>query len=339
MGHISKLLVLLVVLLSGCNRLETRQEKHQPVPVRVQEITYSKQVSQRTFVGTVKASAEVTVSAKFPGQLSKVYVKQGDVVRQGQILAEVESQAVLSSYDMAQATLKQAEDAYARLMKVKATNSIPDIKLVEIETKLKQARAQAVAAEKSLGDCKLKSPFNGVVGEVHANVGGDLSLLQPVFTVFDVSSLEVHIAVPETEVGKYSVGDSALVVVPALGDSRFSAVIATKGIAASAVSHSYDFTLSLVDDANGMMPGMVTKVYVDDANQDYIIIPSSIVKIDNNGKYIWVVENGIVVKRYIEVMGFADRGVIVSKGLSQGDLVITEGSRKVCSGTNVVVRE
>ncbi|MGM9805279.1 MAG: efflux RND transporter periplasmic adaptor subunit [Candidatus Aphodosoma sp.] len=332
------ILVLLTVLVS-CSKLEKERKQADPVTVRVMKVDMDRHVSQHIFVGTVKASAEVSVMAKYSGRLSEMKVKQGDNVTAGQILAVVDSHTLQSAYDMAQATLRQAEDGYERLMQVKATNSVPDIKVVDVETKLAQARAQAVVAAQSLEDCNLKAPFDGVVGDIHVVVGVELSVLQPVMTVFDVSSVEVHIAVPETEVVNYSVGDSALVEVPALGNKSVKAVIATKGVAASVVSHSYDFTLSLVGNSCGMMPGMVTKVYVEDADDISIVVPSSIVKMDSYGKYVWVVVDNVVEKRYIEIGGFAERGVKVSYGLKPGDLVIVDGSRKVSSGSEVFIKE
>lgn len=328
-----------VLTLAGCSKTEQKSRERVPVAVRVMTVEYSEYAQKRNFVGTVKASAEVSVSAQFPGKLASVRVRQGDYVRAGETLAVVESQTIKSTYDMAQAALRQAEDAYKRLQQVDATNSVAEIQMVEMETKLKQARAQAEAAAKSLEDCQVKSPFDGVVGDVAASEGVELSLLQPILTVFDISSVEVHIAVPETEVINYSVGDTALIVVPALGDKRVMAVIATKGVSASVLSHSYDFTLRLLGDAGGMMPGMVTKVYVDDADVRSIVIPSAVIKMDAKGKYVWVVENGVVDKRYIEVEGFAGRGVVVSEGLKEGDVVITEGSRKVSTGMPVSVQK
>lgn len=328
------LLLAIVLLTASCSKLEQRQQRP-PVSVRVFSVSSVNHAAQRTYVGTVKAYKEVSLSAKFPGTVSAVNVAQGDYVPQNTVVLEVHSQTVKSTYDMAAATLAQAEDGYDRLMQVKKTNSVPDIKVVEIETKLEQARAQYRAASQTLEDCRLKAPFAGVVASVDVEKDIDVQPLQQLVKIFDISSLEVHISVPETEIGHYTVGDSATIVVPALNDRKLHAVLHKKGIEASSVSHSYDCIFKVVGRSDGLMPGMVTKVYVDDDDVASIVIPSAVIKLDDKGKYVWVVEDGVVGKRYISLGEFSGRGVIVTEGLSIGDSVITDGSQKVSIGTRV----
>ena len=112
-----------------------------------------------------------------------------------------------------------------------------------------------------------------------------------------------------------------------------------KGMTASLLSHTYDCRLEPLEPVQGLMPGMVGKVYMDILYDRGTVIPASTVQMDGRGKYVWVVNpERKVEKRYVEVEGFSGKGVIVSKGFEPGDLLIVEGSRKVSTGMQVEVR-
>lgn len=328
----------LVPLFCGCGRGTSEKTVHEVIPVKVMEIKYEAGVGARTYVGSVEPAKSVVVSAVYPGTLVSCNVSEGDAVSKGDTLAVIDSRSVRSSWEMAHATLDQAEDGYQRLTQVHGSGSVADVKMVEIQTQLAKARAAAEAADKALEDCTVKAPFDGVVGEVFAETGVDLTLSQPLLRLLDISSVDIGISVPESEYASYSKGDAAYVSVPAAGCADFRAFLRTKGLTASALSHSYRFVLDPQPGVSGLMPGMVCKVTFDDPSSG-IVIPASVVRIDMDGQYVWTVLEGKVRKTYVDTGGFSGNGVIVKNGLSAGDKVITEGMQKVSSGMSVRIVE
>lgn len=328
------LAAVLVPMLCGCGQRAFDRSGHEEIPVRVMEVQNEEGVGARTYVGTVQPVKSAVLTAVYPGTLVCCNVREGDSVEKGDTIAVIESQSVLSSWKMAHATLDQAEDGYRRLAQVHGSGSVADVKMVEIQTQLSKARAAAEAADKALEDCTVKAPFDGVVGEVFAETGVDLSLAQPLVRLLDISSVDIEISVPENEYSAYSKGDEAYVDVPAAGGKDFRAVLKTKGLTASALSHSYRFVLEPEHGVAGLMPGMVCKVRFDDPSSG-IVIPASVVRIDMDGQYVWTVQDGKVRKTYVTTGGFSGTGVIVEQGLSAGDIVITEGMQKVSGGMSV----
>lgn len=324
----------LVPLLCGCGQRAFERSGHEEIPVKVMKLQYEEGVGTRTYVGTVQPAKSVVLTAGYPGTLVYCNVREGDNVEKGDTIATIESQSVISSWKMSHATLEQAEDGYRRLAQVHGSGSVADVKMVEIQTQLSKARAAAEAADRALADCTIKAPFDGVVGEVFAETGVDLSLAQPVVRLLDISSVDIEISVPENEYSAYAAGDKAWVDVPAAGGEDFRAVLRTKGLTASALSHSYRFVLEPEPGVIGLMPGMVCKVRFDDSSSG-IVIPASVVRVDMDGQYVWTVSDGKVRKTYVTTGGFSGTGVIVEKGLSSGDLVITEGMQKVSGGMSV----
>ncbi|MGM9749230.1 MAG: efflux RND transporter periplasmic adaptor subunit [Candidatus Cryptobacteroides sp.] len=342
-----RILVLMVLLsvLSGCGgRLSGRFAKESgtvardPVTVKVMEVGKSSKTGEARYIGKVEPSRSTILSSRYGGTLSSLKVSEGQAVSAGQAVAEVFSENVKSTYDMAMATLAQAEDGYARVKSVYDIGAVAQVKMVEVETQLAKAKASAQAARKALEDCTIKAPYKGVISEVYADEGVEISIGTPLVRLVDMTSLEIVFSLPENEYPSVSLKDTAYVEVPAIGKTLL-AKVAAKGFSASDLSHGYKVRLSLSGDTKGLMPGMACKVALspDKGEEDVIAVPSSSIRTDGSGRYVWVVREGKAQKAPVVTGGFSGGGVIVAEGLSEGDLVIVEGMRNVSSGMTVKV--
>ena len=323
------------------NRIEERihgEKTSDPVTVRVMPAGESENTGTASYVGTVESSRSSTLICPASGTVSAVYVREGQKVSKGQKLVKIESQSIQSAYEMSRATLDQAQDGLERLSKVYESGSIPEVKMVEMRTNLEKARASERAAFKALSDCEVKAPFQGVVEGLSVTEGEDAEIAKILMRIVDPNSIEIHFPLPENEFMKVSPGDRATVSIPALGKET-TAVVSAKGVVASPLSHSYDCTLGNFTAPEGLMPGMVCKVYLKSNGAKGIVIPASSVMTDNEGRYVWLVRDGKVEKRHISVGGYSGDGIIASEGLEKGESVIVEGARKVSGGMTVKVIE
>lgn len=336
----------LVLLLSGCARQKQDVQVVSPVPVRVMKAEMTEDILVRRYVGTAAPSKSAVLSGKYSGTLASLNVSRGDKVRKGDVIAVIESQSVLSMSETAEAALRQAEDGYARACKMYDKGGIADVKMVEIETRLAQARASAKAASKAVDDCKVRAPFDGTVSDVSVEEGTEISALAPVARIYDMSSMEIRFSVPENEIGNMKIGDAATVEVPALATDGiesanvFKAKVKDKGISGSALSHGYECTLVLAKECRDLMPGMVCKIRIDNAGKGGFVVPSSLVRTDGAGKYVWGVTKDMSVRKiHVTTGGFVSRGVVVTSGLEDGDIIITEGVQKVSTGMKVTIND
>ncbi len=310
------------------------------IPVRVMEIGEVANAGSRNYVGTASASRSAYVSCRYPGRLAGLHVAKGDYVNAGDVIAEVESQTVISSWEIAHSTLKQAEDGYERARKVHESGSMADVKMVEAETRLAQARASAAAADAALEDCKVKAPFSGVIGDVLVTEGEELDAVDRIALILDLSSVEIDFPVPEKELSEIDKGTAVSFSVPALGVDDAAAAVKVKGMTASPLSHTYMCTAVPVREVDGLMPGMVVKVRMDSGRGEGVVVPASVIRSDVSGRYVWTVsDDGTADKIYVVPGGFSGKGVIITEGLSVGDKVIVEGVQKVCTGLKVRIVE
>lgn len=334
------LLAVAVVLICGCKGRQTEIPAGRgPVKVEVMRVRTDSSSTTKTYVGTVQAGKIVLLSAKHSGTLAELYVKKGDRVKAGQVLARIESQTVKSSHDMAHASLEQAEDGYRRAEQVHKSGSIADVKMVEVATKLAQAKAAAASADKALEDCTIKAPFDGYADDVFSEEGVELDILSPLVRIVDLSSCEVHFSVPEGEVGSLRTGQSIRVDVSATGAENLRGIITSKGVSASPLSHCYDCIAVMDEGTHGLMPGMVCKLKLIEGLSPRIIVPASTLLSGTEGRYLWLVKDGKAVRQTVKTGGFAGKGVVITEGLEEGDLVIIRGYQKVSSGMEVKPEE
>ena len=305
------------------------------------KVALSEQNTSGRFSGTVEEAAGTPLSFSVMGTVNAVSFRLGDRVEKGQLLASLDATSVRSSYDAAKAALVQAEDAYRRMEELHAKGSLPEIKWVEVQSKLQQARSMEEMARKNLKDCKLYAPFSGVIADKSVEVGQNVIPGMAVGKLLGVSRLKVKISMPESEIASVSLHQKAEIVVPALGSRRFSGMVSEKGIMADPFSRSYEVKIDVADAGGDLMPGMVTEVRLAGADGGTaVIVPARIVQLDEkNRSFVWIDNNGVAEKRVIFCGDFAGDGVVITSGLKVEDRIIVEGQQKVCNGTKIMADE
>ena len=328
-----------LLLLFSCADIGKKQER-KPVEVEVLVVDSLGNVEGTHYVGNVSPCREARLTSRHSGRIAEVMVRQGTRVSAGQPLVRIESQQLAAANDAAEAALRQAEDGLRRVQQVHQSGSVADVKMVEIETKVAQARATVAASRKSLDECTIRAPFAGTVAELSAEVGVETGVVEELVRVVDMSSVDIVMAVPEREINNVRIGDKACVEIPSLG-ARVHATVTEKNMVGNELSHSYKCRLRLQQIPEGVMSGMICRVFmIEDSVQRMIVIPADIIRMDDDGKYIWIINpDGVTEKRRITLGDFVGKGVEVTSGLSFGDRVVTKGSLKISTGTKVVVKQ
>lgn len=317
---------------------ETAVKEVPAVPVTTMTASTVTDGFRRFYTGDVNPARNTLITAPYPGTVTSVHVHKGQSVKEGQVIATVRSQTVESAYEISQATLKQAEDGYARVKKVYDTGTVSEVQMMDIETQLAKARAAAASSQESMEKCTIRAPYSGVISDIDVESGVDVMVGAPMARLMDMSRSVIEISVPENDVRNISEGMKALVDITSLNLSGLPATVVARHLAASDISHSYSFTLELDRSVEQVMPGMVAKVSFSRQGETGIVIPAKAVLIDRNGRYVWVNENGTAQRREVTVNGYSGKGVIVTDGLKNGDRVIVSGFQKVSTGMKVTER-
>ncbi|NMC99264.1 MAG: biotin/lipoyl-binding protein, partial [Bacteroidales bacterium] len=135
-----------------------------PTKVEVKKIKSIKYPRELVYCGTLEEYESIPLCFSVIGIVSKVFVREGDKVKAGQLLATLDEANYKNLYDMAAAKEKQAEDAYNRLKRMYKNDSLPEVKMIEVETGLKEARSATAIALKNLKSCALYATTDGMIG-------------------------------------------------------------------------------------------------------------------------------------------------------------------------------
>ncbi|MDR1681156.1 MAG: efflux RND transporter periplasmic adaptor subunit [Prevotellaceae bacterium] len=334
-------MLLAVAGLSGCSGGKAPEQREKVIPVKVITLAPSALTARHIYTGTVEESTAISLSFSMLGTVEEVLVAEGQHVQKGQLLATLNSATAQNSLTTTQSQLNRAQDAYDRLAKLHANGSLPDIKFVEVETGLQQAKSMVEIARKSLDDCRLYAPRSGIVASRSIEPGVNVMPGVAAFKLVTVDKVNVKIPVPESEIGDIAVGQDATIEVPALNNGTFTGKVELKGVTANSISHTYDVKIGVDNPQLRLMPGMVCKASLKRADvQVDIVIPNRTVQTSPDGKrFVWLADNGVARRRYITSGKLSGNGVAVSEGLSAGDQLIVEGYQNVSEGMKIRILE
>ena len=337
--------IAVTVILSGCKNHDKATDAG---PVRVNVEVVGKKATadgNQIFSGTVEASEESTVSFSVPGTITKVYVEEGQKVAKGQVIAHIKSESLVNSRNIAQAELEEARDAYQRLKKLHDADALPDVKWVEIQSKLKQAENAAALADRAVADASIHAPISGYVSQKFANDGQTVIPAEPVVKIVNLNTLQVSIPVPENEISSFGPQTTAVIKFDIEDNPEVIGKIGNKSVVADPLTRSYTVKFD-IDNVNGkILPGMIGDVVVKGLQNDSssvktseITLPSQAVLLSSdNHQFVWTVKNGKAQRKEVVADELSDNGVIVRSGLVPGDSIIVAGMQKVSTGTEVTV--
>lgn len=328
-----------LLILGGCQRRESHSGER-VVRVNIISVSEGLQGSSREYAATLEEASASNLSFGIGGRVTAVYVKEGQQVREGQLLATVDRSTAENAYKAAKATLDQAQDGYNRAKQVYDSGSLPEVRWIEVQTQLNRAQSMCDIAKKNLDDCSLYAPSAGTVDSRSIERGSSVTAFQPVMRLLDLSRLYVKMSVPEVDIHQIHVGDSVTVEVNALPEAQrkpLRGIIEEQGVSADALSHSYMVRIRILAPTHDLLPGMVCRVRMAGPRTGHgIEVPARAVQLDHRGeRFVWVANDGTAQQRYVKIGDLTRTGVLVDEGLHEGDKVIVDGTMKVSTGTQV----
>lgn len=325
----------LVGILCACSD-KSGQKESPTVKVCTETVRYGNDYRLKPYVGQAEANTSTSVSFPTAGTLGRVYVEEGQAVKAGQLLAEINPTLLQKALQSAEALLSQARDAYNRMKYLHETNSLPEIQWVETQSKLSQAQSAYDIARKNLEDCCLLAPISGVVGCKFVQTGETVMPAQPVMTVLDINKVKVNVSIPEKEIGGIHADTECGVYVAALDGASFKGGRIVKSVQSDPMTHTYPISIHVDNPGGRLLPGMVCDVTFGQTGTPALSVPiTAVMAGTGDSRYVWVVENGTAKRKDIRTgMAYGGR-IVVTEGLQAGDSVIVKGMQKLSNGSKV----
>jgi RND family efflux transporter MFP subunit len=313
-------------------------------------------------VGTVRARTSAVVSTRIPGTISILRVREGDRVRKGQLLAQLdapENQAnaavAVAGIDEAQRALDEAHsrkkltdstfERYQRLFTEQAvTRQEFDVKQSErdlaqqgvarAEARLRQAREGSRAATAISDYTRIVAPIAGVITSKLADLGATVFPAQPLMTIEDQGSYQLELAIPENMAGKIKAGAAVQVSLDSVG-TPFSAQIAE--LVPTADPGSRTFTAKINLNRNGLKSGIFGRgiISLGSSTTGMLVAKKAIVE-RGSLTSVWALDRDNIARmRLVKTGKTVGERVEILSGLSDGERIVANGTEKVQEGSKV----
>ena len=296
--------------------------------------------------GDVSTKQNVLIYPEMAGTLQKVYVKEGDRVSKGQLLATIDDGGMSSQLSQLKSQATLAKTTFERQERLWKQNIGSEIQYLQAKTNYESSENMVSQAQSQLGKSSIRAPFSGIIDNVIKDQGTVVAPGQgsEVFRLVNLSDMFIEVEVPETYLGSVVKGKEALVYFPVLGDSITTKIRET-GNFINPSNRSFEVEIPVPNKEGKIKPNLTAKVNINDyTSENAILIPTSIISENAEGEqYVFVAEepnseNEAVVKRIIITTGKTQGAKIeVLSGLEDGNLIIKEGARSVKDGQKVKI--
>ena len=307
------------------------------------------------FTGTTQPVDQTIVKARVAGRLAEVLVREGDHVAKDQVLARFEANELQSKVNERQSVLDAARaDARwtARDRSDKETlanrnivsQSAADQARAVSENKASMvavSEAQLEVAKRNLADAEVRAPFDGVVGERIANQGESLPIDGKILALLDTSHVEVAAQMPAADVVRLKVDQPATVTLEGFGEREFQGRITRISPTAQAGSRSIPVYVEITDRHESLRGGLFATGTVVVAEKGHALaVPAPAMRKDDQGDFVLVVENNVLVRKPVGAVRTWSRGELVEvKGLESGMTVVAVPLPGLKAGQPVKVLE
>lgn len=288
--------------------------------------------------GTIEAERTTPLDFSVVGTLKDLLVHEGQAVRRGQVLGRLDPRAYEDALGIARAKAEQAEDAARRLEPMHRNHTIAEVKWIEVQSGLQQARRALSLAQKNLEDCDLRAPVDATVANRNAEPGMTVMPGRPVLVLVSTRTVWATAPVPSGQVAQLRVGQSVSVRVDAIGTERSGEVIEI-GVVADPLTRTFPVKARLQNADGALRVGMVAELRVRvKGSAGAVVVPREAVRVDERGTPIVYVVRGDVARRHaVQVAGYRGERIAVSRGLTGGELVVTSGTPMLADGIKVRV--
>ncbi len=272
------------------------------------------------------------------GIVKALYVKQGDYVRKGQVLARLDDQVLRQQIEPLKVQLAAAEDTYRRTKNLFDQGIGTYQQVLSAETQVENLKKNIGIIQKQIALMTVTAPNAGVADQVNVRVGEAFtgtSPMGPQIRIVNTSSLKVVAEVPENYLGRIGTGSKVRITLPNM-NKTLEAKVSVAGKIIDPNRRTFYIEAPIPADPN-IKPNQIANVQIQDyAVAGAVTIPVNTLQNDEKGKFVMIAanENGkLVARKRAVIVGelYSDK-LEVKSGLQEGDRLITEGFQNLYDG-------
>ena len=318
-----------------------------PIPVRVGAVTqYDMPVVEHT-LGTVVPFTTVQVSPRVSGVIENADFTEGQTVKKGDLLFEIDPRPYQAAYDNAVATEADAKAKADRYTRLYQQNAVGAQDQDDAQAAYGVAKANVDAARLNLEFTKIRSPVDGKTGPILVQQGNMVIAnltTTPLVTIDQILPIKVSFSLPQTDLPRIQArqktpkGLVATVNLQDQGGEQFQAPVDFVSNAVNNTSGTIELRATFKNTDSALVPGQLVNVTVQlNDIPDAMVIPHQAVNVGPDGDFVYALKDSKAVVTPIKVL-FDDGGNTAVQGkLAAGDQVVTDGQLRLVPGSTVAI--
>jgi len=346
----------MVLLLMSCGEKEV-QEEVVLRPVKYSEVAFLGGEKSRQFSGTAKTEKIINLSFRSSGIITKLDMKIGQTVKEGQLLATLDNVSARLSYESSISSKNSAESQMntaklslnrMRTLYEKGSSSLSDYEAAK--NSFRTAVASFESSKRSVAIQQdqiqfgyLYAPEDGIIASVTAEVDENVSPGQAIGVLNAGTAIEITLGLPESVINAVEKDMKVKVSFTAIEDKTFDAVVTEVAPALDTSTSTYPITIKVTDADERIKSGMAANVLFEFVNEDLakdiLVVPASAVGEDGNGRFVFLVEGdtskATVKKQAITIGTLTPQGFEVKTGLKAGQKIAVAGLQTLLDGQDV----
>lgn len=298
-----------------------------------EKLTWPKSV---TAVGSLRSDESVIVRAEQSGRITALNFKEGQAVRAGQLLVQLDDSLARAELEQAKANQKLGKAKFDRAVELQQKNFISGQARDEAENVMRVADATVSLAEAKLTKLFIKSPFAGTVGLRSASVGDYVKDGQDIVNLEKTDPIKVDFKVPEIFQSKIRVGQTLSVALDALPGKTFSGVVYAMNPQLDTAGRALVLRAQMPNRSGDFKPGMFARVRLTIADSgETIVVPEQAVAMQGEDQVMYKVVDGRALRTKVEVGQRREGKAEIIEGIGAGDTIVVAGWQKLRDGAAV----
>lgn len=294
--------------------------------------------------GNVSTKQNLVIFPEYSGILTRVYVKEGQKVSKGQMLAKIDDGGLSQQVAQLQIQADLAKTTFERQERLWNQKIGSEIQYLQAKSAYEGQQKAVNQLKQQIGKTVVRAPFSGIIDDVITEQG---SVVAPgksqLFRIVNLDNMYIETEVPERYITNITSGKNVLVEFPILNKS-LNAKIRQAGSFINPANRTFKIEVAVSNKNNTIKPNLTAKLKINDyTNDDAILIPQSIISENAEGQqYVYTIidkiDNKAKAKRVIITTGKTQGDYIeVLSGLENGNEIIQEGARSVKDGQEVKI--
>ena len=334
-----------VLLLAACQQGEqttdeenTEEDETPPVPVEISAPVRGDIYATYTGTAPIEAFAEANVIAKVDGEVRILHVEEGDMVRKNQVLATLDGDRLRLELSESEARLRKMQRDFNRNKELLEKDLISIGDFEKIRYDMEALEASYNLAKLELDYTKIRAPIDGVISERYIKLGNTIKTGDPVYRVTSLDPLVAYLFIPEREFRQIAAGQPVQIRIDALPGELLTASVTRVSPIVDPATGTFKITIEVTGTDQRIKPGMFGRMsIVYDKHENVLQVPRSAIIETADQASLFVVEEGIGIRKDVQT-GFSSGGMVeITDGLSDGEDVITVGHVGLKNDAKVVV--